>query len=146
MLILVLVFGNQAYAEWADKHAQGQSVWQLFLRTLAWPRWSLTQGSSTARDLIVMDLRPLLLIVFVAALIGLTHHSATDWIGGLVVGWFTVILGSGIAALLTAFLTTGATAYGALLAALQAAGYGLVVGWIVGIVLARVRRSAAAAS
>ena len=146
MLILVLAFGNQAYAEWADKHAQGQSAWQLFLRTLSWPRWSITSGSSTTRDLIAMDLRPLLLIVFVAALLGVTHHAVTDWIGGLVVGWFAVILGGAVAALLTALITTGATFYGALLGALQAAGYGLVVGWIVGIVLGRVRRTATAAS
>jgi hypothetical protein len=144
MLILVLAFGNQAYADWADKHAQGQSGWQLVLRALSWPRWSLTSGSSAARDFIAMDLRPLLLIVFVAALIGLTHHAASDWIGGLVVGWFTVIVGGALAALLTALITTNATFYGALLAALQAAGYGLLVGWIVGIVLARVRRSAVA--
>jgi hypothetical protein len=61
MLTLVLAFGNQAFAERADKHAQGQSAWQLFLRTLSWPRWSLTSGSSTTRDLIAMDLRPVLL-------------------------------------------------------------------------------------
>ena len=144
MLLLVLVFGNQVYAEWADKHAQGQSAWQLFLRTLAWPRWQVTSGSSTTRDLIATDLRPLLLIVFAAALIGLTHHAVTDWIGGLVVGWFTVILAAGLAGLLTALITTGATFYGALLTALQAAGYGLIVGWIVGIVLGRVRRTAPA--
>jgi hypothetical protein len=146
MVLLVLVFGNQAYAEWADKHAQGHSAWQLFLRTLSWPRWSVTSGKSTARDLLAMDLRPLLLIVFVAALIGLTHHAVTDWIGGLVVGWFAVIFGGALAGLITALITTGATFYGALLAALQAAGYGLVVGWIVGIVLGRVRRSVAATS
>ena len=144
MLLLVLVFGNQVYAEWADKHAQGPSAWQLFLRTLSWPRWSVTSGSSTARDLIATDLRPLLLIIFVAALIGLTHHAVTDWIGGLVVGWFTVILAAGLAGLLTALITTGATFYSALLTALQAAGYGLLVGWIVGIVLGRVRRTASA--
>jgi hypothetical protein len=144
MLILVLVFGNQAYAEWADKHAQGQTGWQLFLRTLSWPRWSATSGSSTARDFLAMDLRPLLLIVFTAALIGLTHHAAADWIGGLMVGWFTVIIGGALAALITALITTNATFYGALQAALQAAGYGLLVGWIVGIVLGRVRRSAPA--
>jgi hypothetical protein len=38
-----------------------------------------------------MDLRPLLLIVFVAALLRVTHRAVTDWIGGLVVGWFAVI-------------------------------------------------------
>ena len=146
MLLLVLVFGNQAYAEWADKHAQGQSGWQLFLRTLSWPRWSVTSGSSAARDFIAMDLRPLLLIVFVAALIGLTHHAAADWIGGLMVGWFTVIVGGALAALITAMINTNATFYGALLAALQAAGYGLLVGWIVGIVLGRVKRSAPTSS
>jgi hypothetical protein len=97
------------------------------------------------RDFVAMDLRPLLLIVFVAALLGVTHHAVTDWIGGLVVGWFAVILGGALAALLTALITTGATFYLALLGALQqAAGYGLLVGWIVGIVLGRVRKSGAA--
>lgn len=146
MLILVLVFGNQAYAEWADKHEQGQGALALFLRTLSWPRWSVTSGSSAARDFIAMDLRPVLLIVFVAALIGLTHHAAADWLGGLVVGWFAVILGGALAALVTALITTNATFYGSLLAALEAAGYGLLVGWIVGIVLGRVKRPAAATS
>jgi hypothetical protein len=91
-----------------------------------------------------MDLRPVLLIVFVAALIWLTHHAAADWIGGLVVGWFAVILGGALAALVTALITTGATFNGALLAALAATGYGLLVGWIVGIVLGRVKRPAVA--
>jgi hypothetical protein len=141
ILILVLAFGNQAYADWADKHAQGHTAWQLLLRTLSWPRWSLTSGSSTSRDVIAMDLRALLLIVFVAALIAMTHTSVTDWIGGVVLGWFAVILGGAVAALLTAFLTTDATLYAALLAALQAAGYGLFVGWIVGIVVGRAGRS-----
>jgi hypothetical protein len=146
ILILVLAFGNQAYAEWADKHAQAHSAWQLFLRTLSWPRWRLTTGASTSRDVIAMDLRALLLVVFVAALIGMTHTSVTDWIGGLVLGWFAVIFGGALAALLTAFITTNATLYVALLAALQAAGYGLLVGWIVGIVVGRVGRSVAVSS
>ena len=84
------------------------------------------------------------MIVFAAALIGLTHHAVTDWIGGLVVGWFTVILAAGFGGLLTALINTNATFYAAVLAALQAAGYGLIVGWIVGIVLGRVRRTAPA--
>jgi hypothetical protein len=144
ILILVLVFGNQAYTEWSDKHAQGHTAWQLFLRTLAWPHWSFTTGSSTSRSLLATDLRALLLIVFVAGLISMTHTSVTSWIGGFVVGWFAVILGGAVAALLTAFITSGTTFYGALLAALQAADYGLVVGWIVGIVVGRVGRSGAA--
>ena len=46
ILVLVLAFGNQAYAEWADKHAQGASAWHLLLRTLSWPRWSITSGGT----------------------------------------------------------------------------------------------------
>jgi len=63
--------------------------------------------------------------------------------GGFILGWFGLIVGAGIAALLTAFLTTNASLYNALQAAAAASIYGLFVGWIVGIAAAATKRSAA---
>ena len=39
ILILVLAFGNQAYVEWAQRHATGKNAWDLLLGYLAWPKW-----------------------------------------------------------------------------------------------------------
>ena len=129
ILVLVLAFGNQAYTEWAARHAQGQTAWDLFLRTLAWPSWSISSGN----NVFARDLRALLLIVFVAALIGMAAGAVTGGIASFFLGWFAIILGAALAALLTAFLTADASLYGGFLAAEAAAAYGLFVGWIVGI-------------
>lgn len=136
ILILVLAFGNQAYTEWAAKHAQGANAWELLLRTLAWPRWFVTSGGNTSRDVLAFDLRALLLIVFVAALLGMAGASVVGGWGAFILGWFSVVLGAGIAALLTAFITTNASLYNALNSAASASIYGLFVGWIVGIAAA----------
>jgi hypothetical protein len=146
ILILVLAFGNQAYSEWADKHAQGNTAWDLLLRTLAWPRWFITPGNLPNQDVIAYDLRALLLIVFVAAILGMAAGAVVGSLGGFLLGWFSVVLGGGVAALLTAFITTQATFYNALLSAGAASVYGLYVGWIVGIVSAATRRSAGVAA
>jgi hypothetical protein len=145
-LILVLAFGNQVYAEWADKHAHGQNAWALLLRTLSWPRWSLSSNALTTRAGLALDLRALLVVVLVAALLGLTHSSVTDWVGGFVIGWFSLIAAAAVAAFLTAFVAGRPDGYTALLGALQAAGYGLVVGWIVGLVTGRSGGGAGASS
>src|SRR5215216_5113774 len=100
ILILVLAFGNQAYTDWAAKNAQGQNAWDLFLRTLAWPRWSLTSGADTSRQVLAFDLRALLLVVLVAALIGLGSASVGRGFGVFALGWFAVILGGAIASML----------------------------------------------
>jgi len=139
ILILVLAFGNQAYTEWAARHAWRNTAWDLFLRTLAWPSWSLGGGS----NVLARDLRALLLIVFVAAIIGMAASSTGPGAGSFFLGWFAVMLGAALAALLTAFLTSGSSLYGAMTASLTAAGYGLFVGWIVGIAAAAGRRGAA---
>ena len=145
ILILVLAFGNQAYAEWADKHATGATVWQLLLRTLSWPRWFFSSAVQSSRSILVFDLRALLLVVFVAGILGMGAASVSGGFGGFVLGWFAVILGGGLAGLLTAFLTSEPSFYAALGDALQAAGYGLIVGWIVGIfVSSRHRRTVVA--
>lgn len=145
IVVLVLAFGNQAYAEWAAKHAQGATAWDLFLRTLAWPRWFATSGGNTSRDVLAFDLRALLLAVFVAALVGMAGGSVVGGSGGFILGWFSVIFGAALAALITTFITTQASLYNALNSAAAASVYGLFVGWIVGIAAGMTSRSAAAA-
>jgi hypothetical protein len=140
MLILVLGFGNQAYVEWANNHAQGATAWELLLRTLAWPRWFVTSGGTASRDVIAYDLRALLLVVLVAAIIGFFGANVAGGAGAFLLGWTSVIFGAAIAALATAFLTTDASLYNALLGAAQASSYGLFVGWIVGLLAAATRR------
>jgi hypothetical protein len=146
ILILVLAFGNQAYAEWADKHAQGATAWDLLLRTLAWPRWHFTSGGNPTRDVVANDIRALLLVVLVAALLGMAGANFLGGGGAFVLGWFSVIIGAALAALLTTFLTSTASLYNALLGAGQASMYGLFVGWIVGLLTAATRRTTTVAA
>lgn len=144
MLILVLGFGNQAYVEWAANHAKGATAWELLLRTLAWPRWFVTSGGTASRDVIAYDLRALLLVVLVAAMLGIFGANVVGGAGAFLLGWSSVIFGAAIAALLTAFLTTDASVYNALLSAAEASSYGLFVGWIVGLLAAATSRRAVA--
>jgi hypothetical protein len=146
ILLLVLAFGNQAYVEWASRHAQGANAWDLFLRTLAWPRWYVTSGGEASRNVIAYDIRALLLIVFVAALLGMMASHTVGGLGAFAVGWFAVIISAAVAALLTAFITTDTSLYNALGSAADASTYGLFVGWIVGIMAALTRRPAVAAA
>ena len=39
-VLLVLVFGNQAFTEWVVRHTDGHTVWGWFLRILSWPAWA----------------------------------------------------------------------------------------------------------
>ena len=143
MLVLVLAFGNQAYTEWAASHAQGANAWDLLLRTLAWPKWFITSGGNASQDVVAFDIRAVLLVVLVAVLLGLGSPRVTGGMGAFVLGWFAVILAVAVAALLTAFLTSTASFYNALLAAAAASTYGLFVGWIVGLATMAARRSGA---
>ena len=145
MLILVLGFGNQAYVEWATKHAKGDNAWDLLLRTLAWPKWFVTSGGTASRDVLAYDLRALLLVVLVAAILGIFGANVVGGGGAFLLGWSSVIFGAAIAALFTAFLTSQASLFNALISAAQASTYGLFVGWIVGLLTAATRRPAAAA-
>ncbi len=144
MLVLVLAFGNQAYVEWAARHAQAHTAWDLFLSTLAFPKWFVTSGGNASRDVVAFDIRALLLIVLVAVILGVFGASVGGGGGAFMLGWFAVILGAAIAGLLTAFLTSDATLYNALVTAAQASVYGLFVGWIVGLAAAATRRSSVA--
>lgn len=130
---LVLIFGNQAFTEWAQRHATGNSAWSFLLRELAWPAWAW--GGRSSQTLLAMDLRAALVVAFVAAILGLTAKSAAG-ASAFLLGWSSLIFASALAAFLTAFIFANPTFVGALVAAGTASAYGLFVGWIVGIVVA----------
>ncbi len=137
-VILVAVFGNQAFTEWVTRHTDGGTVWGWFLRILSWPSWAFgprDNTSAAARDLLSQDLRAILLIVFVALVLGVSAKSATGG-GAFVLGWASLIFGSALAAFLTTFIQAGSTWLGAFAAAAAGSAYGLFVGWIVGAAVA----------
>jgi hypothetical protein len=133
---LVLLFGNQAVTEWVARHTNPDSLWGWFMRKLTWPSWAFgprNDSTSAMRDLLAQDLRALLLVVFVAVLLGLVAKSISGGAGGFVLGWATLVFASALAAFLTAFIISNPTFIGALDSAASGSTYGLFVGWIVGI-------------
>jgi hypothetical protein len=141
-LILVLAFGNEAFTEWAARHTNGGTVWGWFLRELSWPSWAFgPRDSSPAamRDLLSQDLRAILLVVFVAAVLGLAGKAVAGGSGGFILGWASVVFGSALAAFITTFVGSHATWLQAFNSAQAGSGYGLFVGWIVGFAVAAAR-------
>jgi hypothetical protein len=140
-LILVLVFGNQAFAQWVSRHTNGDTVWGWFLRILAWPTWAVgprNSGTGAIRTFLAQDLRAILLVVFVALVLGASAKSATG-AAAFALGWASLIFGSALSAFLTAFLAAGSTWLGAFAAAAAGSAYGLFVGWVVGAAVAGAR-------
>lgn len=132
---LVLLFGNQPFVEWVSRHTSSDSAWGWFLRVLTWPRWAFgpVDGSSGAmRRLLADDLRALLLILFVALILGVVSKAVTGGAGGFLLGWSALIFASALAAFITAFIISDPTFVGALQAAAAGSAYGLFVGWVVG--------------
>jgi hypothetical protein len=135
-IILVLAFGNQAYADWAQKQSANDTG-GLFLRTLAWPRWSFSQDT-TVRDLLAQDLKPILLVVFTALLLRVMVPPGRSS-NGFFSSWGAYMLAGAFAALIARFLGSDPTLLAAVQAATGGAVYGLLTGWIVGIATATSR-------
>src|SRR5438552_10247513 len=127
-LVLVLAFGNQAFTEWVPRHTRPGTVWHWFLSTLGWPSWTVGGG----RDVLAHDLRAVLLLGFVAVVLLLAARQSTG-AAALVVGWGALVLGSALAAFVSAFVTADASLLGAIAAASAGSAYGLFTGWIVGV-------------
>jgi hypothetical protein len=140
--LLVLLFGNQAFTEWVARHTDGASVWGWFLRTLAWPAWTV-RSTIPIRDLFAQDLRAVLLVLFVALVLGFSSRAVTG--GGLLLGWASLIFGSALAAFVAAFLASHSSWLGSFDAAGDGSRYGLFVGWLVGIAVAGAKTRVAAA-
>ena len=134
-LVLILVFGNEIYTEWVQRHADVNTVWGYFLRILAWPAWSITYSDSL-RNLLARDIRAMLLLLFVALVLAVAGAAAVSGGARFVIGWASLVFGSALAALVTTFINSSPTWLGALGAATQGSAYGLWVGWIVGIAVA----------
>jgi hypothetical protein len=138
-LILVLAFGNAAYVDWVTRNESTATAGGYLLRELAWPAWHLipANGSGPAiQALIAADLKAILLIVFVALLLGLATASllsSGSGLGRFILGWGCFILAAAVAGLLSAFVVANASLLGALLAAAGGAAYGLFFGWVVGL-------------
>jgi hypothetical protein len=136
---LVLIFGNQIFTEWADRHAKADTVWGWFLHTLTWPRWSIDAGDSSnsaLRQLVANDLRALFLILFVALVLGVAAKTVSGGAGGFILGWAALIFASALAAFVTAFIVSNPSMLSAFAAAAAGSAYGLFVGWIVGALTA----------
>src|SRR5215813_14109935 len=130
-VILVLVFGNQAVTEWVNRHYPNPNSdgWSWFLHKLTWPAWAFSSGN--ARGLLVEDLRALFLILFVALVLSLAGKALSG--GAFLLGWAALIFASALAAFVTAWVAADASFLTSLAAAQEGSGYGLFVGWIVGI-------------
>jgi hypothetical protein len=132
---LVLIFGNQAVTEWVQRHTNPNGVWGWFLRVLTWPAWAIgpaDNSSGAMRNLFAQDLRAILLIAFVAGILGVVAKAVIGGAAGFLLGWAALIFGSALAAFLTAFIVSNPSLLGALASAAAASAYGLFAGWIVG--------------
>jgi hypothetical protein len=135
-LILVLVFGSPAYVDWANAHTDTREAGGWFLRLLAWPAWRFSSDESL-RNIISADVKAILLVVltvvFLYLLPGEQLAKARGSVSQLFAGWSAYIFAGAFAGLLAAFIQTDPTLLAAFVAAGAGAGYGLFVGWIVGI-------------
>jgi len=143
--LLVLIFGNQAVAEWVGNHTSADDAWGWFLRVLTWPHWTVsTDGSGNAvRALLSADLRALLLILFVAILLAIFSKGISTGSTAFFLGWAGLVFASALAAFVCAFILADPTLVGAFGAAALGSVYGLFVGWIVGIATSFGKRTAA---
>jgi hypothetical protein len=137
--LLVLIFGSPWYVDWVNEGDRG-----IFLETLAWPQWNVDSDQSF-RELQAADLKAILLVlftaVFISLLVGAQLSSARGTFSAIMTGWAAYIFAAALAALLTAFLLANASFGTAVVNAAGGAGYGLIVGWIVGIASMAGRRT-----
>ncbi|HEY1487022.1 MAG TPA: hypothetical protein VGF84_13025 [Micromonosporaceae bacterium] len=135
--ILVLAFGNSSYQHWAEHHASGRSIGDLFLRALAWPHWMVSSNDSV-RNMVAADLTAILIVlltwVFVLFVGRGPWSGLRGGVGHFLHGWAAYIFAASFAAFIGALIASNSSFGGAVVAATAGAAYGLVVGWIVGLV------------
>ncbi|WP_433055657.1 hypothetical protein [Dactylosporangium sp. CS-033363] len=134
----MLIFGSPWYVDWVNSGDRG-----IFLETLAWPAWAFDSDASV-RDLLGADLKAILLIVFTALfitlLVGAQLASARGTISAIFTGWAAYIFAAALAAFITSFLLANPSFGQATANAAGGAGYGLIVGWIIGLATMAGRR------
>ncbi|HKD97279.1 MAG TPA: hypothetical protein VKB69_06690 [Micromonosporaceae bacterium] len=135
-LILVLAFGNQAYHDWAVKNAGGGVV-GIFLHALAWPTWRFSTDASI-RDLIAADITAVLVVVFTYMFVTLLELGAGAGIrrtvGQIFAGWGGFIFAGAFAGLIGSLIAHSSSFVGALISAEAGGAYGLLIGWLVGLI------------
>jgi len=135
-LILVLVFGSTWYANWVSHNTNPSTAGGWWLRLLAWPHWTFN-SSDSLREILVADLRAILVVVFTALFLYLLPGSqlarARGTISQFFAGWASYIFAGGFAALVTTLFLKNPSMLGAFNSAGNGATYGLFVGWIVGL-------------
>jgi hypothetical protein len=135
-VILVLAFGNPAYADWVRDNTNENTAGGWFLRLLAWPAWRF-DSDTPVRDLLAADIRAILVVVltalFLAALTGSQLSRARGSVSQLLAGWAAYIFAAAVAGLLAAFIQSNPSVLTAFQSAGQGGIYGLFVGWIVGV-------------
>jgi hypothetical protein len=136
--LLVLIFGSPWYVDWVRAADRG-----IFLETLAWPAWSFNTDAAV-RDVLGADLKAILLILFTALfitlLVGAQLASARGTLSAIFTGWAAYIFAAALAAFITTFLLPNASFTQATVNAVAGAGYGLIVGWIIGLATMAGRR------
>ncbi|MFI5897983.1 hypothetical protein ACIA5D_48665 [Actinoplanes sp. NPDC051513] len=135
-LILVLVFGSTWYVDWVSDNTNPNTAGGWWLRLLSWPRWSFNSNDSL-REIIVGDLRAILLVVLTALFLYMLPGSqlarARGTISQFFAGWASYIFAGAFAALLTTLFLKNPSLLGAFQSAGSGATYGLFIGWIVGL-------------
>jgi hypothetical protein len=135
-LILVLVFGSPWYRDWAADNTNPNTAGGWWLQLLGWPAWSIDAGDSL-REVVIQDLRAILLIVLTAVFLFLLPGSqlarARGTLSQFFAGWAAYIFASGFAALLTTLFLANPTLLRAFTAAGGGAAYGIFVGWVIGL-------------
>ncbi len=135
ILLLVLVFGNEAFVEWVHRHHSRQTAGDYLLNVLTYPNWEFfpdDQTDQSWREWFAQDLRAILVILLVAALLAVGSHS--------LLSRGTAGFGGFIAAGLLIGIDNGSWLLRALQIAAVGAAYGLFFGWIVAAVASGARR------
>ena len=135
-LLLVLIFGSPWYADWVADNTKSTTAGGWWLRLLTWPHWTFN-SSDSLRDVVVGDLRAILVIVLTALFLYLLPGSqlarARGTISQFFAGWASYVFAGAFAALLTTLFLANPSLLTAFRAAGEGATYGFFVGWIVGL-------------
>ena len=135
-LILVLVFGSPWYLDWVTHNTNANTAGGWWLRLLTWPHWTFN-SSDSLRDIIVNDLRAILLIALTALFLFLLPGSqlarARGTISQFFAGWASYVFAGAFAALLTTLFLANPSWLGAFRAAGDGLTYGFFVGWLIGL-------------
>jgi hypothetical protein len=141
--LLVLIFGSPWYRDWAADNTNANTAGGWFLRLLGWPAWAIS-SDDTVQEVLIDDLRAILVIVFTALFLYMLPGSqlarARGTLSQLFAGWGAYVFAAALAALITTLFKTNPSLLQAFQSAGNGAAYGFFVGWIVGLATLGARR------